>query len=58
MDNKFLEIFMYLITYQEVFKYYQGNFKGESAVAAILPSRMDASYCTYFFVAKPAKQFR
>ena len=26
----------------------QGNFKGESVVAAILPSRMEASYCTFF----------
>ena len=34
----------------------QGNLNGESVVAAILPSRMDVSYCTSgFFVAKPAK---
>ena len=32
----------------------QGNFKGESVVAAILPSRMEVSYCTSrFFIAKP-----
>ena len=34
------------------------KFKGESTVAAILPSHMEVSYCTSgFFVAKPAKQF-
>ena len=34
----------------------QGNLKGESFVAAILLSRMKASYCTSgFFVAKLAK---
>ena len=37
----------------------QGNFKGESVVAAILPSCMEVSYFTSgFFVANPAKQFR
>ena len=31
----------------------QGNFKGESVVVAILPSCMEASYCTSgFFIAK------
>ena len=38
---------------------YQGNLKGESVVAAILSSSMEASYCTSgFFVAKSANQFR
>ena len=37
---------------------YQGYLKGESVVVAILPSRMEASYCTsVFFVAKAAQQF-
>ena len=36
----------------------QGNLKGESVVAAILPSRMEVSYCTSgFFVAKPPNNF-
>ena len=36
----------------------QGNLKGEWVVA-ILPSGMEASYCTsgFFVVVKPAKQF-
>ena len=29
--------------------FYQGNLKGESVVAAILLSRMEASYCTSGF---------
>ena len=33
----------------------QGNFKGESVVAAILPLRVEVSYTARFFVAKPAK---
>ena len=38
----------------------QGNRKGESGVAAILPSHMEASYCTsgFFFVGKPTKLYR
>ena len=27
----------------------QGNLKGESVVAAILPSRMEVGYCTFGF---------
>ena len=39
---------------------FQGNSKGESDVAAILQSHMEASYRTsgFFFVVKLAKQFR
>ena len=34
----------------------QGNLKGESVAAAILPSCMEVSYCTSrFFIDKPAK---
>ena len=32
--------------------YLQGNLKGESVVAAILPSRMKVSYCTSGFFSK------
>ena len=36
---------------------FQGNLKKESVSAAILPSRMEVSYCTSgYFVAKPAKR--
>ena len=34
----------------------QGNFKGELVVAAILPSRMEVSYCTYGFFRSQARQ--
>ena len=34
----------------------QGNLKGESAVVAILPSRMEVSYCTSGFVRSKARQ--
>ena len=35
----------------------QGNLKGESVVAAILPSRMETSYCTSgFFCSYKARQ--
>ena len=44
----------------DIVNYIQGNLKGESVVAAILLSGMEASYCPsrFFFVAKLAKQFR
>ena len=38
--------------------FFQGNLKGESVVAAILPSRMEVSIVPPdFSVVKPAKQF-
>ena len=40
------------------FGFIQGNLKGESVVAAILPSHMEGIYCTsrFFRSYKPAKQ--
>ena len=37
------------VLHLQMISYIQGNLKGESVVAAILPSRMDASYCTTGF---------
>ena len=43
---------------QAIFKKIK-HLKGKSASAAILPSRMNVSYCTSgFFVVEPAKQLR